>query len=268
MCLAVLALDQHPRYPLVVAANRDEFFYRLADPLDWWSAGAQQAMILGGRDRTAGGTWAGLTQAGRWGLVTNVRSSAHNDPAAPSRGDIVPLWLRGDRHMSSLWPQLAMAGYNGFNLLAADFAQGEVYWLSNGHLPPKRLGRGLYGLSNAQLDTPWPKVLALKAAVHTALKQAAGADELATRLFAALESRHIAADEQLPSTGVPLEWERLLSAAHVLTGDGAYGTRSASVLITEVVNGRQTTQVFEHTFGPQGQVTARNSFSLANWPPR
>jgi uncharacterized protein with NRDE domain len=157
MCLATLALDVSPRFPLVIAANRDEFMHRPAARLAWWET-PDQVPILSGRDLQAGGTWLGLTASGRLGLLTNVRDPANTIDKAPSRGEIVPLWLKGDKPMHALWPQLAMYGYNGFNLMALDFAEGECFWLSNTTAMPKRLEKGIHGLSNAHLNTPWPKV--------------------------------------------------------------------------------------------------------------
>src|SRR5437867_3846904 len=116
MCLVALALDESHRFPLVVAANRDEFFSRPAARLGWWSAAAGAPDILGGRDLGGGGTWLGLTAAGRLALLTNVRLADRLEPHAPSRGEIVPLWLRGDLATDRFWTRVALSGYNGFNL--------------------------------------------------------------------------------------------------------------------------------------------------------
>lgn len=267
MCLAVLALDQHPRFPLVVAANRDEFFDRPAEPLTWWRPGEGWPDILGGRDLSAGGTWMGLTRQGRLGLLTNVRDPKNIDPRAPSRGEIVPLWLRGDQGMDRLWPRLAMAGYNGFNLLAVDFAGDACHWISNAHHEPLRLSRGLHAVSNAQLDTPWPKVVEIKARVRAAAKHAQGTDALAASLFEALADRSVAPDEQLPATGVPLEWERMLSAAFVVSPDGRYGTRCSTVLIAERTRQGLLTQVIERTFDGAGRQLSTQTVLLPDWPP-
>jgi uncharacterized protein with NRDE domain len=268
MCLVALALDQHPRFPFVLAANRDEFFHRPAVRLDWWASEQGGPSILGGRDLQGGGTWLGLTALGRLGLVTNVRNPQDVDPQAPSRGLIVPQWLKGDLSMSMLWPRLAMSGYNGFNMLALDFAQGECFWVNNRKLYPERLQRGLFGLSNAILNTPWPKVQQLKARTKEALTQSTDAEALAQQLLAALADPTPAPDEQLPRTGVPLAWERLLSPAFIRSADGDYGTRCSTVIVTERVNKRLVTHVFERTFSATSTMALMRRVTLKNWPPR
>lgn len=268
MCLVALAIDQHRRFPLVVAANRDEFFARPAARLAWWSQGAGLPDVLSGRDLQSGGTWLGLTAAGRFALLTNVRDPARNDPNAPSRGDLVPMWLRGDLPMDKFWMRSALTGYNGFNLVAADFARGECFWASNSQGLPRRLERGVYGLSNGGLDTPWPKVTMLKSRLLAAVEGSESVDSLADRLFAALADRALAADEELPSTGVPLEVERYLSAAFIRTPDQRYGTRCSTLVITERVNKRLITHVLERSFNPGPGLALLRRSMLKDWPPR
>ena len=268
MCLVALAIDQHRRFPLVIAANRDEFRDRPAQPLDWWSPGDGGPDILSGRDLRAGGTWLGLTAAGRLALLTNVRNPGKHDPSAPSRGDIVPLWLRGDLPVDKFWMRVALSGYNGFNLIAADFAHGDCFWASNDGALPQRLERGLWALSNASLDTPWPKVQALKRRTVDALQRATGVDALAEVLFSALADRSTASENALPSTGVPREWERALSAAFIDVPDSNYGTRCSTVLVTErAADRRLATHVFERTFGAEGTPSSRH-VEVPGWPPR
>lgn len=268
MCLVAFALDQSSRFPFVMAANRDEFFDRPAARLGWWEPDDGGCAILGGRDLHAGGTWLGLTASGRLGMVTNIRNPQDNDPQAPSRGSIVPQWLHGELGMPMLWPRLAMSGYNGFNLIAIDFAQGECFWVNNRKLHPERLTKGVFGLSNAQLNTPWPKVQALKASVRTAVSQSQDADDLAAVLFEALADEARAPDEQLPSTGVPKEWEQMLSSALIRDGQGVYGTRCSTVIVTERHNKRLVTHVMERTFSAQSNLALVRRVSLRNWPPR
>jgi uncharacterized protein with NRDE domain len=268
MCLVALAIDQSRRFPLVLAANRDEFFKRPAARMGWWSPGPGLPDILGGRDLEAGGTWLGLTTQGRMALVTNVRNPEQNDPGAPSRGDIVPSWLAGDLSSDRFWMRTALAGHNGFNLIAADFRQGECFWASNRDAHPTRLERGVYGLSNASLDTPWPKVTALKERMHAAIESADATDALASLLFDALADKQAAPDAQLPSTGVPREWEKLLSSAFIRSPDLAYGTRCSTIIVTERVNKKLVTHVFERTFNPTPGMALLRKSVLKDWPPR
>jgi len=269
MCLLTVAIDQSRRFPLVVAGNRDEFFNRPAARLAWWSPGDGLPDILGGRDLEAGGTWLGLTAQGRLAVVTNVRAaSAPRDPKAPSRGEIVQRWLAGDASTDRFWMRTALSGYNGFNLIAADFQRGDCFYASNQRPNPERLERGLYGLSNGTLDSPWPKVEALKEATREALESCDTVDALAARLFDALADRTQAEDDELPSTGVSREWEKLLSSAFIRTADGTYGTRCSTLVITERVNKRLVTHVLERTFSATGGMALLRRSTVKDWPPR
>lgn len=268
MCLVALALDQHRRFPLVVAANRDEYFNRPAARLAWWTPSAGGPAILSGRDLEAGGTWMGLTAQGRLGLLTNIRDPKRNDPGAPSRGSVVPAWLAANERVDRFWMRMALSGYNGFNLIAADFHLGECYWASNNGAHPQRLERGVYGLSNASLDTAWHKVDALKARVRHALISEESVDGLATRLFAALADRSTAPDETLPDTGVPRDRERLLSPAFIRTPELNYGTRCSTLIITERVNRHLVTHVLERSFSAHGDIALLRRSTLRHWPPR
>jgi len=268
MCLVALAIDQSRRFPLVVAANRDEYFKRPSARLAWWSPGPGRPDILGGRDLEAGGTWLGLTAAGRLAFVTNVRDPSRQDAQAPSRGEIVPNWLSGELQTDRFWMRTALAGYNGFNLVAADFQRGECFWASSHQAHPVRLERGLYGLSNGVLDAPWPKVELLKARLGAALKTADEVDALCARLFEALGDRTLADDAHLPATGVSPAWEKLLSAAFIRTPDGSYGTRSSTLVIAERVNKRLVTHVLERTYSGTGGIALLRRSVLKDWPPR
>ena len=268
MCLVALALDQSRRFPLVVASNRDEYFKRPAARLAWWTPQPGEPAVLGGRDLDSGGTWLGLTAQGRLAMVTNVRGGMAVDPSAPTRGRIVTDWLAARESTANFWMRTALSGHNGFNLIAADFQRGECFWGSNLEAHPRRLERGLYGLSNGLLDAPWPKVQALKARTHAAMQAATTADELASALFAALADRGIAPDDALPHTGIPLEWERQLSSAFIRTPDAAYGTRCSTLIITERVGRHPVTHVFERSFNPGGAIALLRRSELRHWPPR
>ncbi len=268
MCLVALAVDENRRFPLVLAANRDEYFDRPAARLGWWTPEVGGPQILGGRDLQAGGTWLGLTAGGRLGLVTNVRRPATPDPDAPSRGGLVPLWLRTDWRPDQFWMNVALGGYAPFNLIAADFRRGDCFWASNEHSAPRRIERGIVGLSNAALDTPWPKVEALKARLGQALDEAESVDGLSAQLFSALADKRPAPDGELPSTGVGIDLERMLSPAFIRSPDGRYGTRCATVIIAERANKRLVTHVFERTFTAGPGVALMRRATLSDWPPR
>ena len=245
MCLILAALDSHPDYALIVAANRDEFYDRPTAPAAFW---ADHPSVLAGRDLEAGGTWLGIDRRGRFAAVTNYRQGEREATAPRSRGLLVSEYLAGDQdapgHVARV--KRDAARYNGFNLLAGN-ARGLVYF-SNREGTARTLGPGIYGLSNHLLDTDWPKVTASKTALG-ALLRGDGAS-LMQGLFALLADPRQAADEHLPETGIGLEWERLLSAAFIATKD--YGTRSSSVVLV----GRDGNVVFvERSFGPGGVAT-------------
>lgn len=219
MCLILVAWHAHPEYPLVVAANRDEFFWRPTAPAAFWPDHPQ---VLAGRDLEAGGTWMGITRTGRFAALTNFRDPASHKPAAPSRGQLVADFLTGTQSIDGYLDSLDGAAFNGFNLLLGDGEKLVAY--SNVSGERHELAPGIYGLSNALLDTPWPKVGAGKTALEAALAVLPG--EVA--LWKLLRNDELHPDHALPATGVPLEWERLLSAAFVRSPD--YGTRSSTVL--------------------------------------
>ncbi len=268
MCLVALAIDESRRFPLVIATNRDEFFDRPAARLGWWTPTGGGPEILAGRDLSAGGTWMGLTAAGRLALLTNVRRVVEPDPEAPSRGAIVPHWLRTELRPDQFWMQTSLSGYAPFNLIAADFRRGDCFWASNEHAVPRRIERGIFGLSNAALDTPWPKVVTLKQRLAAALVDADSVDALASRLFAALADRVAAADDVLPNTGFGLERERMLSPAFIRTADGRYGTRCSTVIVTEKVKRQLVTHVFERSFTAGPGLALLRRAVLKDWPPR
>lgn len=268
MCLIALALDASRRFPLVVAANRDEFFDRPASRLAWWTPESGGPNILSGRDQQAGGTWLGLTAEGRLAMVTNVRKPVLADPDAPSRGGIVSRWLRGDLTADRYWPLVALSGHQPFNLIAADFRAGDCFWASSEQASPQRIERGIVGLSNGMLDEPWTKVEHLKDRVRQGLDSAETVDDLASRLFAALADRTPAAEEQLPSTGIGRDRERLLSPAFIRMPDGRYGTRCSTLVITERVAKRLVTHVLERSFTPGPGVALLRRSTLKDWPPK
>ena len=225
MCLIALALDAHPAYRLVVAANRDEFYDRPATPVDWWPDAPR---VLAGRDLREGGTWMGVARDGRFAAITNFRDPGlAMRPGAPSRGALVADFLRGGAGAEAYGREVARraAEYNGFNLLVGD--EGGAFYLSNRAQGVRRLEPGVHALSNALLNTPWPKVVRARAAMEDALAAAHG-DGWDGRLWEMLADRVIAADESLPDTGVGAERERLLSPPFITTD--VYGTRSSSVL--------------------------------------
>jgi uncharacterized protein with NRDE domain len=267
MCLIALALDQHARYPMVVASNRDEFLDRPTAALDWWAPRSDGPRTLGGRDLEAGGTWMALSTQGRLAMLTNVRDLPRHKSQAPSRGAVVPAWLASEASAREFWLDTVTRGHNPFNLLAADLTNGRWWWADDQCPEPQPIGSGLYGLSNAALDTPWPKVEALKQALAAALESHATRTDLEAQLFAALANATSPPDHALPDTGVGIERERVLAPAFIRTPDGRYGTRCSTLLIAERVDTGLSLRVVERQFDAAGRASAQRGLQLTPWPP-
>jgi uncharacterized protein with NRDE domain len=221
MCLILVVWRRHPRYPCLIAANRDEFHSRAAEPAHWWQ---DRPQILAGRDLVAGGTWLGITRTGRFAALTNYRSPQHRRIDAPSRGGLVTGALEslGSAEDDLEGLQRVGSGYNGFNLIFSDGQRLGVYESVAG--AGRVLAPGIYGLSNHVLDTPWPKVERAKARLQALLDRTT--DPIS--VLELLRDDRPAADEDLPGTGMSLEWERLLSSAFIRGED--YGTRCSTVI--------------------------------------
>jgi uncharacterized protein with NRDE domain len=238
MCLIVVGWRVHRNYPLVVAANRDEFYARPTAGLARWPDAPD---VIGGLDLEAGGTWLGITETGRFAAVTNVREPGMAK-GRRSRGALTRNFLTSGSSAFDYASQIDCAEYSGFNLLLSD-GKALVY-CSNRDGQPRVLAPGIYGLSNHLLDSPWPKLLQARERFADALPHLP--DESA--FFDLLSDRSIVADENLPSTGVPIEWERLLSAIFVKSE--SYGTRASTVAWQ---NGSGEITIHEQSFGPLGQ---------------
>jgi len=317
MCLIAFAVNASKRWPLVIASNRDEFFDRPTLPLARWQSATGQS-IVSGRDARAGGTWLGMTPSGRIAFLTNVREAAlpgqSIQPAfEKSRGELVMRWLEGRMSAAQFMLDTDRTRYGGFNLVLGDWQTGQWRWISNRLFEtrpdgstaqrPKAAGwcsrvlePGVYALSNAALDTPWPKTLALK----TALTGALGAsDEVGLKkpLWEALASRSYASTENLPgllgsdanfmtmqsitpegrAKGTmnldsdpknPLE--KALSSAYVDSPERGYGTRCSTVLVATPQAGEQsqmkwTLRVEEKTH-LQSADAAVSTRLVLHWP--
>jgi uncharacterized protein with NRDE domain len=250
MCLILVAWRAHPDYPLVVAANRDEYHARAAVPAQWW----REPHILAGRDLSAGGTWLGVAPDGRFAALTNFRDPARQLGNAPSRGSIVASTLANPMPVAQRLQQLAREApaYNGFNLIFSQDDRLAVFESAAG--TGRMLSAGVYGLSNHLLDTPWPKVLSAKAALGKALTRLP--DESA--LFELLRDERQADDARLPRTGVSVEWERLLSSAFIRAGD--YGTRCSTVLL---IDRHGEVRLTEWSWDAQGELSGKVNYQFA-----
>ena len=237
MCLIVF--DWRPDAvdgPLfTLTANRDEFFRRTAEPIGWWH---DAPTVLAGRDLVGGGTWLGMSRDGRFAALTNYRAPHEMRADAPTRGTLVSDWLSAsakDSHNGThetpldYLQHVAQTGdiYNGFNLLVGDWTRRELGWYCNrSNTAPTLLESGTHGISNAVLDTAWPKLVKKRAELGAMLTREAMPP--LERLIDLMRDPHLARDDELPSTGIPLERERALSAAFIETPE--YGTRGTTAV--------------------------------------
>ncbi len=236
MCLVLIAWRVHPRYPLIVAANRDEFYARPTEPAQRWPGAAG---MIAGRDLEAGGSWMGAAADGRFAAVTNFRELEAGPADARSRGELVADFLQGDAPAADYLATLAPRAqrYRGYNLLLADGAAPDamLHCASNRGAPTVSLPAGVHGLCNGPLDSDWPKVRRGRELLAAAVTEAEPSEEA---LFALLGDSTRPADGELPDTGIGLANERLLGsiAIHGEIAGRGYGTRSSTLLLLDADN--------------------------------
>lgn len=253
MCLLLFGYKISQKYPLILAANRDEFHKRPTAPMHFWE---DRPGILAGKDLEQGGTWFGINKTGRFAALTNYRDPSSVKQTAPSRGEIIIDFLESDKPCDMYFNAFKNhASYNGFNLVFGDLK--NFFWFSNLENRIKKIPPGIHGISNRLLDTSWPKVESGKAALKKAVSQAITTESL----FSILTNQTIPDDNQLPDTGVGLEWERLLSPLFIQSE--TYGTRSSIVMLMDR-NGN--IKITERTYDPKNKFKySDKDFSINNF---
>lgn len=290
MCLLAIAIGVSTRWPLVIASNRDEYRDRPTLPLAVWNTPSDNT-LLSGRDLRAGGTWMGSTPSGRVALLTNVREP-DAAPALLSRGELPLRWLEGQMNSADFLAATDAGSYGGCNLVIGDLLRNDWAWASNrgnleggaaplnSSLMPSgwqsmELQPGIYGLSNALLDTPWPKTQALKAALQTALTEAESDDEsaLARILWPALANRQRADVKDLPATGLTPWLEHALSSALIDMPErrhGGYGTLASTLMwvAKQAVTGVLHATICEKTIqgNAESDSTSDTQMVRLTWP--
>ncbi len=252
MCILFIAVKQHPQYPLIIAANRDEFYRRPTKPSGFW-AGLDG--VLAGKDEQAGGTWMGVSHSGKVAALTNIRAPQTLMENARSRGELVLDYLVENVADTAYLAHLRKSAeaYNGYNLLYGNWHDLKVYNNHTDTLEP--LQSGFYGLSNADLNSPWPKI---NAGVQALEQHCQSQDELdCETLFQLLRDESKAEDHLLPSTGVPYQWEKQLSSIFINTPE--YGTRSSTLLL---VDRDAHVTWHERSYDEEATVTANKTYQF------
>lgn len=251
MCILFIAIKQHPNYPLIIAANRDEFHARATQSSHWWE---NTPNLLAGKDLEAGGTWMGISKSGNFAALTNIRDPKRLKKNAPSRGNLVLNAIQRDANDMQLELERTSDAYNGYNLLYGHISALRVY--NNFENQLKALGEGVYGLSNAALNSPWPKTT--KGMQALARYCRSDNDIVHEKLFNILRDDVKAQDHELPQTGVPYDWEKQLSSTFIIMPN--YGTRSSTLLL---VDNQDRATWKERTFNSSADLVSETTFEFS-----
>lgn len=250
MCLIAFAWDAHPDYRLLLAANRDELHQRPSQDMHWWP---DQQDILAGRDLQAGGAWLAMSKSGRFATVTNYREGQQRRAGLESRGGLVTAFVAGKESPADFVAGIAGERYAGFNLLAAD--DTGIWYVSNRGDGPRRLPAGVYGLSNATLDTPWSKLVRTR----DALSGLIASDEVdETHLMRLLADRSVSPVSEIEQGHLPFELARAVTAPFIVTDQ--YGTRCTTVLRW---NREGDVSLRERRFGAAGEKAGESEFRFS-----
>lgn len=246
MCLAVLHWDPALPVPLKVVANRDEFRARATAPLQHWAEGDFYA----GKDLEAGGSWLGINSRYQMALLTNIRPGYVGRKGELSRGNLVTDFLMTDGSIEDFHSKIKrdIHRYGGFNLIIGNAKQ--LFWFSSDCTDGEYLTPGIHALSNDALNTNWPKVKQ----AHLQMNEQHQALVSDLTGHSILQSQFEASDECLPNTGVPIEWEKRLSAQTIVGTD--YGTLSR----THIRLGIDNCAMAEQQIDTQGNVTSTTRF--------
>ncbi len=249
MCILFFAINQHPEYPVIICANRDEFHQRPTQSMHWWP----NDEVLAGKDLQAGGTWLGLSKQGRFSALTNFRQPHLIDKNKQSRGDLVLQALaKQDDEMGHLLTTTSSL-YNGFNLVFGEL--NNLTCFDNVSQKHQALHSGFHSLCNGALDDIWPKMALGQANLATAINDT---PLDINKLFTLMKSDQQAQTEHLPKTGVPLSWEQLLSSIFIVSPE--YGTRTTNII---TLDNEGNIDIYDQSYNEQGECTQTQSFSIA-----
>ncbi len=256
MCLIVFAFQPETQFPLILAANRDEFFARATREAAFWTD-SDQSQILAGKDLEAGGTWLGISRGGRFAAVTNIRDPSQTEVKPRSRGELTLGFLTGSLSAADYCAELLsqFQDFAGFNLLLGDGR--DLYYANNQNGVVDALEPGIHGLSNGLLDSDWPKVRRSREQLGELLGQAQPPST--DRLIQLMTDREQAAEDELPDTGLPLPLERTLSSMFIENSSRGYGTRCSTALVMAAAG---TTRFSEQNYDAGGAAARRHYFEF------
>ena len=248
MCILFIAVKQHPRYPLIIAANRDEFHARPTEPMHWWPTKS----MLAGKDLQANGTWLSFSKSGRLAGLTNYRQLPLKEGNFVSRGELPLLALSASDRDLKNFLQAKSENYQGFNLLFGD--QNTLTCFDSVRQKFTPLSSGFHSICNGALDDVWPKMARGEQALEHYIK----AHHTVTHdaLLSLLQDTQQAPDELLPDTGIGLAWEKTLSA--IMIQGEEYGTRSSCIYTLSSAGSAEVTEI---TYSPQAEIVNREEFS-------
>ena len=249
MCLLVFALRTHPRLPLIVAGNRDEFHARPAQAARWWP---DKPDIVGGRDLQAGGTWLAVHRSGRFAAVTNHRDAHRESAGLRSRGHLITGFLDHGGDVMSYIDSVDGNAYAGFNLLVADGRSAG--YLSNRGGGLRELQPGVYGLSNATLDEPWTKVTRTRSRLADLIEKD---DVNESSLMRLLGDREKASADEVETNGLSFSMAHALTAPFIVHPE--YGTRCSTVM---TIDDAGRVRFLERRFQPDGRQSGESRYAF------
>ena len=249
MCVLFIAVEQHPDYPLIICANRDEFHQRLTKKMHWWT----EQNILAGQDLQAGGTWLGLSRDGYFSALTNFRRPDSFDATKRSRGDLVIQALKNDIKQTQQDLLINAHKYNDFNLVFGPLNELQAFDSVNQQFV--KLDKGFHSVCNGALDDVWPKMALGLQVLETAITNR---DVDIETLLSVLTNQTTAEPSTLPNTGVSAILETLLSSIFITSPE--YGTRSSAIILQSTTG---ELCVYEYTYDKTGTIHTQDNFNFS-----
>lgn len=255
MCILFFAIEQHPKYPLIICANRDEFHKRPTQAMHWWPQKHNNRAILAGKDLQAGGTWLGLNKQGRFSALTNFRQPELFDDKKQSRGDLVLQALTmSNADIAQLLAE-SSNNYNGFNLVFGQM--NNLICFDSVSKKQQAITPGFHSLCNGALDDIWPKMALGENKLANTVQSFEESPLLIDGLFNLMQNTQQAKKDTLPNTGVPLDWEKRLSSIFIVSPE--YGTRTTNILLQDN-EGKIT--IYDRSYNELGYSITKQCFSI------